>query len=188
MTTVNNTQAAQQTQALKAANSNIKFDDAAKNNQKFSIFMQITKDYNVDIAQYDTNDDKIMSNEELEAALKELQAKRIRENPDGSQESEHIDDAGNTAYTITNPAGKITHDGLKRPDGTKRVDYSGKDFDGDGTPDQYVKYFDEEENLVRMEEYDKESGNTPGADPIAMTVYDEEGNEISKTRRERWHE
>ena len=146
--------------------------------------MKITKNYNIDIADYDTNDDKIMSNEELEAALKELQAKTITENPDGSQETEQIIDDGDTKYTKTNPAGKMTHWGWKRPDGTKKVDYSGKDFNGDGTPDQYIKYFDEEGNLVIMKEYDKESWNTPGAGPIAETEYDEEGNEISKTRKE----
>ena len=78
----------------------------------------------------------------------------------------------------------MTNFGWKRPDGTKWIDYSGKDFDGDGTPDQYVKYFDEEGNLVRIREYDKESYNTKTG-PIAVTEYDEEGNEISKTRIEK---
>ena len=186
MTTINNTQATQQTQAKNTAKTGITFSDAAKNNQKFSIFMQITKDQKVDTAYYDKNNDKIMSNEELEYALKELQAKKIKENPDGSQETEQINDHGYTEYTKTNPAGKMTHWGLKRPDGTKDREMTGKDFDGDGSPDQYYKSYDKQGRLRSIDEYDEEAWkNGTMADAISVTEYDKEGNEISKTRRER---
>lgn len=186
MTTINNTQAAQQTQAKNAAKSNIKFDDVAKNNQKFSIFMKITNSRNIDIAKFDTNNDKMMSDKELEAAVKELQAKTIKENPDGSTESERIIEGGYTEYTKTNPAGKMTHWGLKRPDGTKDRETSGKDFDGDGTPDQYYKGYDKQGRLRSIDEYDEEGWNNGTmADSISVTEYDENGNEISKIRKEK---